>query len=69
MNPVLFLPEDWSYYRYEGSFTTLPCTEGVVWFVMKTPVEASTEVIATIRATIGPNNRPVQPVNGRVIEE
>jgi carbonic anhydrase len=54
-------------YRYTGSLTTPPCTEGVEWFVMTEPVEISAEQLATLASVSGPNNRPVQPLNGRVV--
>ena len=52
-------------YRYTGSLTTPPCSEGVKWFVMTTPVEMSHSQIATFKAILDGNNRPVQPLNGR----
>ena len=62
------LPEARDYYRFNGSLTTPPCSEGVIWLVMTTPVSASTEQIAALVATLGgPNNRPVQPRNARLV--
>ena len=64
------LPIDHSYYHYVGSLTTPPCTEGVEWFVMKHPREASKEQIEKIRSLMPPNNyRPIQPKNNRIIED
>ena len=66
--PAALLPEVRDYYRFNGSLTTPPCTEGMVWLVMKAPVSASTEQIAALAETLrGPNNRPVQPRNARVV--
>nr|WP_290665872.1 carbonic anhydrase family protein [Ardenticatena sp.] len=65
VNAMELLPADTSYYRYDGSFTTPPCTEGVKWVVMATPVEMSTEQIAAFQAIYDHNNRPVQPLNAR----
>ena len=66
--PAALLPEARDYYRFNGSLTTPPCTEGVIWLVMKAPVSASTEQIAALAETLrGPNNRPVQPRNARVV--
>ncbi|MBX2812843.1 MAG: carbonic anhydrase family protein [Myxococcales bacterium] len=59
------LPEDRSAYRYTGSFTTPPCTEGVKWIVLKTPVSLTSNQIALFRSVIDHNNRPLQPLNGR----
>ncbi|HSX64028.1 MAG TPA: carbonic anhydrase family protein [Pseudoxanthomonas sp.] len=56
------------YYRYEGSLTTPPCSEGVRWFVLKRPAKASAEQLSLVQKVIGhPNNRPVQSVGARVI--
>ena len=54
-----------NYYRYEGSLTTPPCSEGVQWIVLTTPIEMSEAQIAAFKAIIHDNNRPVQPLNGR----
>lgn len=63
------LPRNLAYYTYMGSLTAPPCTEGVTWYVLKTPVEVSPEQIA-IFARLYPNNtRPVQPTNNRLIKE
>ncbi len=59
------LPADRAYYRYRGSLTTPPCTEGVEWFVLAEPVELSAAQIAAFRMVYDGNNRPVQPLNGR----
>ena len=62
------LPQNLGYYRYNGSLTTPPCSEGVSWFVMKSPDTASTEQVDKfVRAMKHANNRPVQPVNARLI--
>jgi len=68
-NPVSMLPVDRAkYLQYIGSLTTPPCTEGVVWIVLRQPVTASPEQIALFRKMVGMNARPVQPVNGRLIK-
>ena len=54
-------------YRYDGSLTTPPCSEGVSWIVMTTPIELSSEQVATFTRLIKENNRPVQGLNGRTI--
>ena len=54
-----------SYYRYDGSLTTPPCSEGITWIVLTTPIEMSEAQIAAFKAIIHDNNRPVQPLNGR----
>ena len=62
------LPPTRNYYVYGGSLTTPPCSEGVKWLVLKTPIEASAEQIETFKNRVGPTtNRPVQPTNARLI--
>lgn len=47
-------------YQYAGSFTTPPCTEGVKWFVIDTPITFSKEQIETLSKVHPNNNRPIQ---------
>ena len=62
------LPSDRDYYRFDGSLTTPPCSEGVLWFVLKQPAIASKPQIDRFTTVMGhPNNRPVQPVNEREV--
>jgi carbonic anhydrase len=64
-----FLPENRSYYTYMGSLTTPPCSEGVLWLVLKQAQQISAEQVA-IFSRLYPNNvRPVQPANSRLIKE
>jgi carbonic anhydrase len=69
INMSTLLPEHHGYYTFTGSLTTPPCTENVRWFVLKTPVEASEAQLKAFGAHYAHNNRPVQPLNARVIEE
>ena len=59
------LPSVRTAYRYDGSLTTPPCSEGVKWFVLTTPIELSEAQIAAFTAIVHNNNRPVQPLNER----
>jgi len=62
------LPSSSQYYRFNGSLTTPPCTEGVRWLVMKKPLDMSEQQVKQFTSTIhSPNNRPVQPVNARLV--
>lgn len=63
------LPEDRRYYTYMGSLTTPPCSEGVLWMVLKTPVTVSPDQIAIFSQLYPMNARPVQPLAGRLIKE
>lgn len=55
------------YYRLEGSLTTPPCTEGVMWVIGKQPVTASKQQFDAFTKIIGKNNRPVQALHGRAV--
>lgn len=68
LNPLF--PHDRHYYRFSGSLTTPPCTEGLRWLVMKQPVMLSqTQLDAFQQALKNSNNRPLQPLHGRLIVE
>ena len=61
------LPEFNEYYRFNGSLTTPPCTEGVKWVVLKTPVEISKSQLADFMEVMPKNNRDIQELNARII--
>ena len=63
------LPTDRRYYTYMGSLTTPPCSEGVLWMVMKQPVQLSTDQIGIFARLYPMNARPLQQVSGRLIKE
>ncbi len=63
------LPEDRSYYTYMGSLTTPPCSEGVLWLVLKEPQQISSEQLAIFERLYKNNARPVQPGFDRLIKE
>lgn len=69
VDPALLLPVDHSYYRYNGSLTTPPCSEGVTWLVMKSPIEMSQPQLAALSEDVENTARPTQPANGRFILE
>jgi carbonic anhydrase len=64
---VNLLPEEKKSFRYNGSLTTPPCSEGVKWIVLETPIELSKEQIAAFGAIFHDNHRPVQPINDRQV--
>jgi carbonic anhydrase len=66
IDPAKLLPDSLSFYQYEGSLTTPPCTEGVTFFILKTKVPISVSQLKAFPIH-GPNNRPIQPLNGRTI--
>ena len=61
------LPTDRRYYTYMGSLTTPPCTEGVQWVVMRSPVTMSPEQIELFARIYPMNARPLQQASGRRI--
>ena len=62
------LPGQQGFYRFDGSLTTPPCSEGVRWIVLKQTRSVSDDQIALLhKAVHGANNRPVQPLDGRII--
>jgi len=63
------LPATRSYYTYMGSLTTPPCSEGVLWLVMKQPVQVSQDQINIFSRLYRNNARPIQSSAGRVIKE
>ncbi|XP_075116966.1 carbonic anhydrase 1-like [Leptodactylus fuscus] len=69
-----------SYYKYQGSLTTPPCSENVSWHVVSTPLQLSRSQFQAIVSSVyftsrdseehSPmmnNYRPTQPLNGRTV--
>jgi carbonic anhydrase len=69
LNAFDMMPEDKHFYRFNGSLTTPPCSEGVLWLVLKNPVPISDNQLMKFRRVLGNNNRPTQPINTRIILE
>ena len=63
------LPTERGYFTYMGSLTTPPCSEGVLWMVMKQPVPISAEQIGIFARLYPMNARPIQQASGRLIKE
>ncbi len=61
------VPEELSVYRYMGSLTTPPCSEGVNWHVVSDTITASTRQISQMEKLMGMNARPLLPVNNRLV--
>jgi carbonic anhydrase len=59
------MPRRLTAFRYDGSLTTPPCSEGIRWNVADSYIEMSRRQIRRLRAIIGPSARPLQPRNGR----
>ena len=66
----VLLPKKRSYYRYAGSLTTPPCSEGIQWYVLKKPIELDSEQIRFFTSIPGfdQTHRPLQPLGNRRVE-
>ena len=61
------VPKESAYYRYSGSLTTPPCTEGILWLVLKTKMAISEDQVAGFVKLMGEDARGPQPLNGRLV--
>jgi carbonic anhydrase len=69
MELLALLPEDQRYVTYMGSLTTPPCTEGVLWMVLKQPVQLSREQMNVFGRMYPMNARPIQNAAGRMVKD
>src|SRR5262249_14136699 len=69
INVTSILPALRGYYTFTGSLTTPPCSEGVRWYVLKDAVDVSSAQLAAFKKLYPMNARPVQPLNGRSLQE
>ena len=67
LNARNLMTKDLGYYSYKGSTTTPPCAEPVDWFIMLEIGTVSQAQVDALQNLTGPNNRPLQPDNGRAI--
>ena len=56
-----------SYYTYQGSLTTPPCSEVVTWVVLKKPAIVTQSQYQAFRRILGNNFRPIQDTADRVV--
>lgn len=61
------LPDFDGYYRFNGSLTTPPCSEGVRWLVLNEPLSVNQHQRDVLNQAMGDNNRPTQPINARQV--
>jgi len=69
LNRLLPPPDRRAYYTYMGSLTTPPCSEDVLWMVLKEPIPLSPAQLSIFSRVYNHNARPVQPANGRLVKE
>lgn len=69
LNMNELLPADQRYYQFMGSLTTPPCSEGVLWMVLKQPVQLSKSQFRLFTQLYPNNARPIQPLNGRPVRD
>ena len=69
INPTQLLPTDKAFFKYAGSLTTPPCSEGIEWYVMKNPIEVSEAQLTAYQTLshLNPSNRPLQPLRSRTV--
>jgi carbonic anhydrase len=69
IDPGQLLPDGRAYFTYMGSLTTPPCSESVLWMVLKQPIQASDDQLSIFARLYPMNARPVQSASGRLIKE
>jgi len=69
INAANLLPADSGYYTFSGSLTTPPCSENVIWFVLKRPVSVSAAEIEQFSRLYRNDARPTQPLYDRDVLE
>ena len=69
VSALALLPGERGYFRYSGSLTASPCTEGVEWIVMKQPLELSAAQLALYKRTFADNIRSPRALNQRLVVE
>ena len=67
INVQAWIPPETAYNAYSGSLTTPPCSEGVQWIILRTPIAVSAAQLRTFTAIFPRSARPIQPLNDRVI--
>ena len=57
-----------NFWRYDGSLTVPPCTEGVIWTVFTKPIDLDDDHIQSLRVNVLDTSfRVLQPRNGRMV--
>ena len=61
------LPASRQAFRYAGSLTTPPCSEGVEWLVLRAPAGIDPQQLQSLAAVLQHNNRDTQALHGRAV--
>jgi carbonic anhydrase len=69
INLTQLLPKEQQYYQFIGSLTTPPCSENILWTVLKHPITASKKQLDIFSKIFPLNARPIQPTNNRIIKQ
>jgi carbonic anhydrase len=69
IDPAALLPRSHGYFRYMGSLTTPPCSEGITWTIFHEPVDVSPEQVRQFAALYPANARPVRSRGRRFLLE
>lgn len=69
VNLAALIPQAPTFYHYDGSLTTPPCSEQVQWYVTKQPISLANDQFAIMYDLYNANNRPVRPQGERVVEQ
>ncbi|EAZ92094.1 carbonic anhydrase [Crocosphaera chwakensis] len=68
INGANFIVNNPTYFHYQGSLTTPPCSENVLWNMITEPIEASRQQIEQFMDLYPMNARPIQEHNDRLVE-
>jgi carbonic anhydrase len=70
-----YIPSDLDYYYYKGSLTTPPCSENVLWYVIKQPLKVPEEFLVKMRQMkdaagrrLTFNHRQCMPLHDRLVQ-
>ena len=55
------------YFRYDGSLTTPPCSEGVAWHVLQYAINGTRKQISAFKKIYKMNSRPLQNLGKRKV--
>ena len=71
VDPTALYDAESGYWRWDGSLTTPPCTEGVLWTLQRRPMPTRADAVEAFARSVGTypgNARPTQPLNGRRVD-